>query len=301
MEMSLSILRTNARVFNPIRRSFCLNRRWNHSDANEVLARYKEKLNKKALEVGVKDIDELKDKFKDDIKETKIKLNKIDPLKELEEYEKKMGEGKKEFKTREPRSPKTPEAPYKTLDSYLEVSKLENLGLKELEYIWRARFASKENSLVAIIPNDVFNKFYYNARKNPSFVLPLPKDDKGEEIEMHYVQWTFAAKNTTHCMITSLVEYKLHKEFARPHTTLAFHSELQKSHKVALMQGNIEKDANITLQEAQLLLLNLQRFYGAMDETEVSKRRLKLLQDFTEGNQDFNLELLVKEATSLEN
>ncbi|ODV96303.1 hypothetical protein PACTADRAFT_23946, partial [Pachysolen tannophilus NRRL Y-2460] len=280
--------------------------------------RYKEKLAKKAKEVGAKDIDDLKEKLKDDIEETKKNLNKIDPLKELQEYEKKISAAelakqkkiklkKKSLNNSQINSQAESSGKFKTLDSFVDLSKISALPALELEMIWRARFAGKDNTLSAVISNEIFNRFYYNAKKNPCFVLPLPRksqleDHKQDEgIEIHYVQWSFVGENTTHCMITSLVEYKLHKEFARPHTTLMFHSELQKEKGVVLMNGVVDEESPITLQDAQLLLLNLQKFYGALQDSNATSRRLTLLNDFNSGNPNFSIEDLIKEAESLDN
>lgn len=261
------------------------------------------------LRVGASNVDELKEKLKDKIEDTKKEFNKIDPLKELEEYERKQAleaQQKKlhEDKLRGPRKEGTPEKPYKTLNSFVDVAKIAELPPRELEYIWKARFQSKENSLISIVPSNVFDKLYKTARENPTFVLPLPRETEGGEndaFELHYVQWQFVGPNTVHCMFTTLLEFKTHKEFARPHTSLMFHTELKENKGLVLMNGTVEKDSAVKLPEAQLLLLNVQRFYGALADSEASKRRTKLLRDFTFGSSDFSVEALVAEAQSLEN
>jgi len=222
----------------------------------------------------------------------------------LEEYERRQAlEAKekisKEGKPRGPRKDGTPEKPYKTLNSFVDVAKVSELPHKELEFIWKARFQSQDNALISMVPSEVFDKLYKNARENPIFVLPLPRGEDG--IELHYIQWQFVGPNTIHCMFTTLLEFKTHKEFARPHTSLIFHTELKDSNGVVLMNGNVEKDSAVKLPEAQLLLLNVQRFYGALAETEATKRRVQLLKDFTAGSSDFSVDALVAEAQSLEN
>lgn len=282
----------------------------------QILEKYRAKLDVKAREKGLKSAEDLKEHLKDEITDLKKSMNKIDPLKELEDYEKavKFQESIKSSKAKglDPIDPNTPTAPFKTLDSFIKTDKLMDLGQTEIEFLWRARFQNDETALVAAVPAATWQTMYQLARKNPSFVLPLPKadaqlegealDESSTPMEIHYVQWTFVGPHTTHCMITSLMEYKLHGEYARPHTTIAFHQELQNEKGLVLMKGQVEKEAPITTAESQLLLLNLQRFYGALGtETPVAQERIKLLKSFNDGSQGFSMEKCIELSQSLEN
>lgn len=265
--------------------------------------RYKEKLSERAKQAGVQNIDELKVKLKDEIETKKKEFNKIDPLQQMQDFEANLlqqNKGNVE-KLRKPRSPSAPEKPFKSLESFVDVEKMKGLSSKEVEFIWRARFQSKEKALISVIPSITFAKFYLNARKNPFFILPLPKEGQ-DGIELHFVQWSFVGAETTHCMMTSLAEYKLHGEYARPHTVLSFHSELQTvpGVELILMNGTVEQDTSVSLQEAQLLLLNLQRFYGALEQSDAQKRRVQLLRDFTTGSERFSIDALIEEAQSMD-
>lgn len=266
------------------------------------LQQYREKLQAKAEALGLENVDALKTQLKDEIELKKKELNKMDPLKELEEYERRQAEEAakdgKEIKVRGPRSKETPELPYKRLQSYLDVDKAAALGKQELEFLWRARFHGKERTLLAILDSVQFSTIYANAFKNPSFILPLPRNNEGHE--MHFVQWSFVGPYTTHCMLTTVAEYKLHKEYAKPHTTLMFHQDLAEK-GVVLMNGLVEEEASLKMDEAQLLLLNIQRFYGAISkDKEANERRLQLLRGFTSGDQEFDMQKLIDEATSFE-
>ncbi|KAK6458452.1 F1F0-ATPase complex assembly protein [Scheffersomyces xylosifermentans] len=266
-----------------------------------VLAQYRAKLEKKASELGLKDVDELQVKLKDTIEEKKKQFNAVDPLKELEAYEKRQEEellkerDSKVIKVRSPIAKDAPKLPYKDLNAYVDVEKIQQLPRKELELIWRARFQHKERSLHATMEAVQFASMYANAFKNPSFILPLPKNNEG--YEMHFVQWSFVGPRTTHCMLTTVAEYKLHKEYAKPHTTLMFHQELAEDKGVVLMNGHCETESSMTMDEAQLLVLNVQRFYGGMGNAE---KKLALLRDFTVGNESFDMEKLIEEATTFE-
>ncbi|CAG99360.1 Atp11p [Kluyveromyces lactis] len=267
---------------------------------------YKDKLLDKAREQGFNSIEELKNSLKEEIEKKKLELNRIDPLKELEDYEQRTKMSSNIAKSRGPIDPSMPKQPFKTLDSFLDVEKVKNLSKQECEFLWRARWANKDNVLNAVVPIDIWEKISALAKENPFFVIPLPRERAVEEtaaesaekqepaMEMHYIQWQFVGPKTVHCIMTTLAEYKLHKEFARPHTTLQFHLDLAKEKNIVLMNGQVESDSNVSLPESQLLLLNVQRFYGAMgQDSGFAQKRVQLLKDFTNGSPNFNVDLLV--------
>ncbi|KAM9896682.1 hypothetical protein OXX79_007335 [Metschnikowia pulcherrima] len=270
-----------------------------------VLDRYRSQLEKKARQIGVSSIDELKENLKEEIESKKKEMNAVDPLKELEAYEKEQAQklrqnlaAKKDSKIRDAIDASVPKAPYKTLSSFVDVEKLRVLPEKEMTYIWKARFEANERAITAALNASQFGNLFANAFKNPSFVLPLPKD--GDGYEMHFVQWSFVGPHTTHCMLTSLAEYKLHKEYAKPHTTLMFHQELLGDSGVVLMNGQLEQDVPLSVEEASLLVLNVQRFYGAMTASSSAERKLELLRAFTQGDSAFSMDKLIEEAASLD-
>ncbi|CDF87370.1 probable protein ATP11, mitochondrial [Zygosaccharomyces bailii] len=273
---------------------------------------YTGKLLERAKQEGFESVEEFLNSKKDYIEKKKKELNKIDPLKELEEYEQRMKMSNNNAgltKSKGPIDANASKLPFKTLDSFLNVEKIKDLSKQEVEFLWRAKWMGKENTLCAVAPADVFAKMISTAKANPVFVLPLPREMKSEEkegektegSELHYIQWQFVGPHTTHCMITSLAEYKLHKDFARPHTVIQFHSDLAEDKGLVLMHGHVEKDTNVSVQDSQLLLLNIQRFYGAVnDHTPIEQQRLKLLHDFTAGSPNFNIELLISLAQAME-
>lgn len=89
--------------------------------------RYKNKLLQKAEEQGFKSVEELKEKLKEDIETKKKELSKVDPLKELEEYEQRLKMSQNNMKVTQQRGPVDPKqepAPFKTLDSFLKLEKI---------------------------------------------------------------------------------------------------------------------------------------------------------------------------------
>ncbi|OBA21237.1 F1F0-ATPase complex assembly protein [Metschnikowia bicuspidata var. bicuspidata NRRL YB-4993] len=275
------------------------------SQNEAVLERYRSQLHQKAEAIGVSSIEELKENLKDEITTKKKEMNAIDPLKDLEAYEKEQAEKlkqrkaqQKESKIRDAIDASMPKAPYKKLSSFVDVEKIRSLPEKELKFIWKARFEGKDRAMSAALTGSQFANLFANAFKNPSFVLPLPKEEEG--YEMHFVQWSFVGPQTTHCMLTSLAEYKLHKEYAKPHTTLMFHQELLADADVVLMNGQLEQDVALSMEEALLLVLNVQRFYGGLTNSAGSERKLELLRAFTQGDTGFSMEKLIEEAASLD-
>lgn len=280
---------------------------------DSVAERYQQRLLERAKEKGFESVHALLEDSKEDIQKKKKDFNRIDPLKELEDYEQRMKMSTNMSgltKDKGPIDPDQSRVPFKTLNSFLDVGKVKELSKQEVEFLWRAKWLKKENVLCAVVPVNVFDKLISTAKSNPVFVLPLPREmeieangeNKDQGIELHYIQWQFVGPHTTHCIITSLAEYKLHKEYAKPHTVFQFHSEMAKDKKVIFMNGQVEPDTNVSVQDAQLLLLNVQRFYGAMgEETLIAKQRVQLLRDFTNGSPNFNVDLLISLAQSMEN
>ncbi|QLQ80896.1 hypothetical protein HG537_0E02510 [Torulaspora globosa] len=318
--MSFIVRRVNFKISSPlIQTRFAslvsydnyLERRFKQWYSTGAIDKYQDKLLKKAKEQGFNSISEFLASAREDIEKKKKELNRIDPLKELEDYEKKMsGNNAKMTNARGPIDMNQKKVPFKTLDSFLNVEKIKELSKQEIEFLWRAKWMNKDDALCAVVPAEVFDRMLTNAKSSPIFVLPLPRaaadgkeaSDQTQSVELHYIQWQFVGPNTVHCIMTSLAEFKLHNEFAKPHTIFQFHLEMAKEKKIVLMNGQVEPDTNVSLQDAQLLLLNVQRFWGAMgEETPIAKQRVKMLRDFTKGSPDFNVDLLISLSQSMEN
>ncbi|KAK9246067.1 ATP11 protein-domain-containing protein [Lipomyces tetrasporus] len=267
----------------------------------DVVERYKDKLDKLMKEKGADTIDELKQHYKDDI----LRLRQNEKL--APQFKAQRDDSAAAL----PRIPKIPKGnAIRTLSSYVDVGKLsQHQEIRDIELIWRARHAHDPFSLCATLDVETFERMRSNAQAYPMFILPLPRvvgavetnEAKGGT-EMHFVQWTFPEKNTTHCLLTSLLEYKLHTEFARPHTTLIFHSELAESRGVVLLNGTVEKDMNISPADAQLLVLTLQKFYNSDPKgiTEPYERekalRRRMLLDLFKSGAGFDVKDLIREA-----
>ncbi|CAK9442008.1 uncharacterized protein LODBEIA_P58090 [Lodderomyces beijingensis] len=266
---------------------------------SDIINKYKDKLTQKAQELGITNLDELKDKYKEQIEKVKSELGGIDINAEIRKWEsqKKKEESDGSVINVRSRDPGAEKKPYKTLNDYVDVEKVRRLPRDDIKLIWKTRFQDDPRSLHATINNQQFDEITENASKYPYFLLPLPKSDdkdthKGYQLE--FVQWSFVGADTIHCLFTSLAEYKLHGEFAKPHVVLTFHQDLKKDKDLVLMNGLSEKDGGLSTQEAQLLVLNLQRFYNGKDSN-----KLALVKEFNEGSEKFTLDGLIKETTTI--
>ncbi|KAI5848712.1 ATP11 protein-domain-containing protein [Morchella snyderi] len=269
-----------------------------------ILEKYRAKLDAKLKAEGVSSFDELKAAYKDNIeqlrKEAAVELPRAP-----------VPPAVKAGLAQPPPPVPTPVAEaarrvsggsavpgIKPLSSYVDVEKLRVLpGPKEIEFIWRARFVGDGNSLCAAVPQEKYAKMEADAKKHPMFILPLPREGQG--IEMQFLQWSFPSSASSTMIFTSLEQYRLHGEFAVPHTTLTHHLELAQEKGVVLAQGSVNRDAGVSADEARLLLISLQKFYGA-GEDEAGVRRRRLLEMFSRGDQAFKIEDLVEEVERID-
>jgi ATP synthase mitochondrial F1 complex assembly factor 1 len=193
-----------------------------------------------------------------------------------------------------PKQPSSTAPPgIKTLSSYLDVEKTLSLPPKEIEVIWRLRHSNNPQSLCAVIPSNTFKRMSENARHHPQFILPLPKEGSGAQI--HFLQWTWPHKDTVSILFTYLAEYQLRGEYATPHTTITLHTELLAEKGVVLAQGIVQDNRGVSVEEAKWLLMCLQKFYG-FEGDEGSEARKSLMEQFSRGDENFNLEQLLEEA-----
>lgn len=211
----------------------------------------------------------------------------------------------------------------KPLSSYLDLEKVSTLPNKEIEYIWRLRHASDPLSLCAVIPIEVYRRIYSTAKTHPRFILPLPRpaadtdtdthaDAPRTASDIHFLQWSFhppagspppstSRTENTHTstiLFTHLAAFKLHGEFAQPHTTVTHHLDLVDSHGLVLLNGSVTEGKGVSVEEAKWLLLCLQKFYdyGGHGAGVGREKRQGLLRKFSAGDESFSVDELVDEA-----
>ncbi|KAL5122017.1 hypothetical protein ACEQ8H_000233 [Pleosporales sp. CAS-2024a] len=292
-----------------------------HGAHERVLAKYREKLEKAAKEKGLSHVSELQAQYKDKIEQLRreaIVPGATGPLTPPPSPETSASPSNAKSPWPAPPPPPTPPnsaaapAPppgVKTLNSFLDVEKIRQLPLKEVEALWRLRHARNPQSLHFAVPAHVFRSLLSTAKQNPSFVLPIPREipvedaDPAQETpqtqqaaELHYLQFAHPHVDTTTLLFTSLAEYKLRGEFASPHTTVTFHQELADSHHVVLGQGLVVENKGISVDEARWLVMCMQKFYV---QSEEGRGRRELLNMFTRGDNAFQVERLIDEAEKI--
>ncbi|CAB08757.1 Protein atp11, mitochondrial [Schizosaccharomyces pombe] len=181
------------------------------------------------------------------------------------------------------------------LNRYIDVEKIKELPTSTIEKLWRARNIG-DDILSACIPKEIYEKMLSRARMYPYFVLPLPRGDKG--IESHFLQWNFPNKNEAHLLVTSLLEYKLKGSYAAPHTIMLHFADLLNLKGITLMRCQFEPK-KLSANDVQLLVLAIQKFYNASENTPLGKERLALLAAFSKGA-DFDLHKVATHMDMLE-
>ncbi|KAF0317559.1 hypothetical protein K4K61_000414 [Colletotrichum sp. SAR11_59] len=264
-----------------------------------VVEKYRAKLEQKAKQEGVSNIDELKAAYADKIQEQKKRdAISVPGLDEILNDEPAPAATTATTQTGTPPPPPVPGASgngIKSLDEILDLPKARELPDKELTAIWRLRHASDPTSLCAVIPSSTFRQMEALARENPQFVLPVPHESQGAEI--HFLQWVFdAASKTATVMFTQLAEFKARGEYAQPHTTVTHHTDLADERGLVLMHGKVSEDRGVKSEHAQWLVMCLQRFYGEAEGKERAAERKKLLEWFRTGDPRFSVEKLMEEA-----
>ncbi|CAD6441485.1 68add0c8-ef21-4522-90c9-101910c3229d [Sclerotinia trifoliorum] len=266
--------------------------------SDRILEKYREKLDQKAKEQGLRDLNELKGAYKTKIEELKKKATVTIPVNAP------PTPPPSPTSSPFPAAPPPPQAPaerapssnpgLKTLSSYLDLEKLRALTHKEIEALWRLRHIKDAQSLCAAIPLHTYKTIEATAKKFPTFILPLAKEGQGAEI--HFLQWTFPAENTVVVLFTHLAEYKLRGEYSQPHTTITHHLELEKDKELVLLHGQVVEGRGVSVDDAKWLIMCLQKFYGPVGE---HSNRRRLLEMFGKGDTAFNVEDLVEEAEKI--
>ncbi|KAK4230547.1 ATP11 protein-domain-containing protein [Podospora fimiseda] len=275
-----------------------------------VLEKYREKLDRKAKEEGLKGgVEELKEVYREKIEEFRRKADVVvdtttpspvtatatatatvnTPVNGAEagaETKRNVagGGGSGENKSGTP-----------PLSTILDLEKALSLPEKELAAIWKYHHSTKANTLCAVIPGETFRRIEETAKKYPTFVLPVPHADQGAEI--HFLQWVWdkATKSCT-VLFTQLAEYKARGEFAQPHTSVTHYMELEGNKGVVLMRGEVVSDRGVKLDEARWLVMCLQKFYGGWEGEVGGEGKRELLEWFGRGDGRFSVERLLEES-----
>ncbi|KAL4949911.1 ATP11 protein-domain-containing protein [Aspergillus filifer] len=297
-----------------------------HRDPNQVLEKYRSKLDQKAKQEGFSSIESLKEAHQEKIdklrREASTVLTPEPPTPSQKPHATPPPpEAQSPAQSQVANAAKTASATgIKALSSYIDVEKVRALPAKEIEALWRLRFASNPTSICAVIPLETYQRINSAARQNPQFILPLPrtpgesqaseaagKPEENTGADIHFLQWAFhppaseptaANSHTSTVIFTPLAAYKLHGAYAQPHTTITHHLDLAEEKGVVLMQGQVMPESGVSTAEATWLVSCVQRFYDFGGQA--SGRKGELLRAFTQGDvQNFKIEELMAEAEKL--
>lgn len=273
--------------------------------------KYREALERKAKEKGLKDAEELRVAYADRIaslrKEAVVPGMNAPISAQGQTQAPPAPENASQSVPYQPPPPPQPQKsassnskgdpPVKTLSSFIDVEKTAELPHKEIETIWRLRHVRDAQSLCAVMQSDTWNRIVKNARKHPQFILPIPREGQGAEI--HFLQWTFPTETTTTVLFTHLAEFKLRGEYAQPHTVVTHHLDLAEK-GIVLMEGRVQENRGVSVDEGKFLLMTLQKFYGFEALSDVAResaaKRKQLMQQFSGGDASFKVEDLLEEA-----
>ncbi|KAJ8520558.1 hypothetical protein ONZ45_g2610 [Pleurotus djamor] len=187
----------------------------------------------------------------------------------------------------------------------------------------------------ASVPLSVYEKMAEVGAKYPSFVVPIRRAKSSADqptgaqeqdaYEFYFLQWAFHpappspsptfdpfASKPTHStasnnpdvstiLFTPLQEYKLRQSFATPYLVATNYTDLASTHNLVLLRGEVTPGSGsgsfmVSQEDAQLLLMALQRFYlWGSDGSQVSEPQ-RLLKLFHERPEEFKWEDLLKVA-----
>ncbi|KAJ2345897.1 hypothetical protein GGF43_005105, partial [Coemansia sp. RSA 2618] len=220
-------------------------------------SKYRDKLVQKARERGMETVDELKHTLKEAAKHTEAapagRAAASDPR-----------------SARMQRSAQNLPPDVKSLDQMMRLDRLEGKTADEIGEIWTQYHAQRDDTIAAVIPTHVYQRLLQTARRNPIFVLPLPRENQG--VELYFMQFDF---HQVH--FTSLLEYKTNQTQARPFLTLTHYTDFI-DRGVVLMRGEVDTERRmLDAQGAQLLALLMQQFYITGGE-----EKRKLLETFNQ-------------------
>ncbi|KAJ1941654.1 hypothetical protein GGF37_003451 [Kickxella alabastrina] len=244
--------------------------------------KYKAKLLQKAKAEGVATIEELKKK-----KREEIATKKEDQHQRVETATAPTNGTQGRRSAASPKkSPSNLPPSTKTLDQIMRIELLENNTAEEISDIWNKYHATRD-TISAVIPTSTYTDLLQVARKNPIFIIPLPRK---EGVEFYFLQFEH---HQVH--FTSLIEYKTNTVNARPYLTLTHYTDLMQGKGVVLMRGEMDGEQRfLDVQNAQYLALQMQQFY-----VTGGPEKRALLEKFNQRPEEFDYQELMSVAEKL--
>ncbi|KAI8093189.1 ATP11 protein-domain-containing protein [Halteromyces radiatus] len=166
-----------------------------------------------------------------------------------------------------------------------DIVKLDIFGKVSKENIiklWHEYHKDKKNTINAVIPSSIYQTIHERRQRYPMFIFPLPRDNG---LEFYLLQF-----HDRQCYFTSLAEYKLKQDQARPFLSLTHYDELEDTKEIVLMHGHIHQPKIVDVQDAQFLAFCVQHFYG---DHHNNQQLFKLVRQFHEHPDDFDYLALI--------
>ncbi|KAJ2614465.1 hypothetical protein H4S08_001698 [Coemansia sp. RSA 1365] len=258
--------------------------------------KYREKLLRRAREEGVETVGELRQKIKKEARsqqqqqQTDGSSNNLgaataEPLKKAPQT-KNADTDKRRLDRNSHQSANNLPSSTKSLAQIMRMDLLEDKSAEDTGEIW-TRYHATKDMISASIPSLTYRELLSVAKKNPLFVLPLPRS---EGIEFFFLQF-----DHHQVYFTSLLEYKTNTMHARPFLTLTHYTDFIDSKGLVLMRGEIDSEARlIDTQNAQYLALQMQQFYVTGGPAKRS-----LLEQFNQNPDLFDYNKLIEAADKI--
>ncbi|KAL2911803.1 hypothetical protein HK105_208736 [Polyrhizophydium stewartii] len=255
--------------------------------------KYMEKLKRKANEEGASSIDELIARKKDEELQRKRAEQE---RKDREDRERRKREEESKNRAAAPAavassssSPSSAALPSyaKKLNQIMRIELLESEPADKIAAIWNQYHATKE-CLSATVEADFYRKLYKRGRELPMFLLPLPRGDGYELFLMQF--------SGHQIYYTTLLEYKTHREGARPSLVVTHFDDFADSKSLVLMVGELgeSNSGSLKLPEAQNLVYQTQLFYVTGNDAQ-----RELVDKFGKDPQSFDYQELIKAVETL--
>jgi ATP synthase mitochondrial F1 complex assembly factor 1 len=252
---------------------------------------------------GVRDLDELRERYRERIEKVKREEAVVAGAETIAAPPPPPPPAPSSPQTQQQQEQKTNPPGIKPLSSILDLPKISPLPPDTISELWRLHHATIPNTLSASIPLSTFTTMTALAQQHPSFILPLPRPSPDSPtsppLEIHFLQWNFPTPQHPTLLLTSLADYKLHGEYATPHTTLTHYLDLAASKDLVLLRGDVMPDRGVSVDDARWLVMCLQKFYGPQGEVDGGRRR-GLLEAFTRGDEGFRVEDVVGEVERID-
>ncbi|KAJ3190316.1 hypothetical protein HDU85_000611 [Gaertneriomyces sp. JEL0708] len=176
----------------------------------------------------------------------------------------------------------------KKLGDIVDLGKLKLETPDRIKNIWN-EYHSTRNCLSGAMGRNFYTQLVERSRQFPLFIVPLPRN---EGYEFFLLQFS-----GDQVYFTPLLEYKTHRENARPHLVITHYPDLAEEKDVVLMVGELGDPERkfLTLQEAQNLVYQMQLFYvtGPPEKTD-------LVEIFHKNPAQFDYNQLINALETLE-